>query len=926
MKQRILGASIILCLMIASFLSVHAADEWFYVEEIMADGTTRIIDKAQSYTVAKATYDAHEANTHNIQIRHGEDVWKMKYGIVMFRTSATCDYNVTYKSAIGNGYTNGCYGIDAAYLGSEESDFQDFYLSGIRGSTSGDDVDLQPIEMATNVSRYQVRDGYLYHQIKTDREHNVYGADIFLGEAPDYLSDDHSYYSYDGHYFYPMGEDCEGFHQMIDDLKAGNFTHSINAAQPFYQYFQYLSHRSITQYSAAEIEQYFHDQLHINNSLTSYRSIGISQHAILTQSLLKDNGASFLFYQDRYGANALMMLALAMNESAGGRSYLAYTRNNLFGHAAFDSAVEENASRYQSASASIRSHALHYINEGYADPDSFSWNGAHFGNKASGMNVAYASDPYWGEKAAQYYERIDAALGEKDKNAQALGVLIKADVSIYEKPDTESKVLYTNGKLIDFPVLILEESDDWYQIQSDKALESDDGYDFSKSVGYVAKDDVKRVNGAVPAPKQQRYAITFDAGDGQFDHGDSTVTLRLNKDQMPAIPTPVQSGFLFSGWDHELEPVSQAMTYTAQYEPITSVQWKTLPKQAYRKEQELDVSDGVITITTKNQEPQDIALNTSMVSGYDRDQFGRQTLTVHYQGAAITYDVEVQKNTSPLTASQQERLNALLDSEWSENLSDETKAEVMAVKKVLDEQGVPELSADELRRLDALIQSAYGSALQIRIADEGQNISASGLSVAAALEEPSFFPQILRLTWMQGLAHQKETLLTQVAEGNGYFTEYCFSLNGGKDMQDAPLQSDIIVALPKPDHPANYAYMILRYEDGEVIQEPIYQSENRITFATDTFGDYALVSRPGNVIHTAEDMLENNSSATNPSSLLEYMLWIIAALIVFLLIVITCIIRRRRTKKQPPKGSNQERIMNPYPSETPPYTDSEIHG
>ncbi len=927
MNQRTLCISIILCLVFSSFLSVHAADDWFYIEEIKADGTTRVIDKVQSYTVAKATYDAHEANTYNIQIRHGEDVWKMKYGIVLFHTSETCDYNVTYKSAIGNGYTNGCYGIDAAYLGSDENDFQNFYLSGIHGSTSGDDVDLQPIETAANVSQYQVRDGYLYHQIKTDRNHNVYGADIFLGKAPDYLSDDHSYYSYDGHYFYSIGENSEGFHQMIDDLKDGNFIHSINAGQPFYQYFQYLSHRSTTQYSAAEMEQYFHDQLHINSSLTTYRSIGISQNAILTQSLLKDSGDSFLFYQDRYGANAMMMLSLAMNESALGRSYLAYTRNNLFGHAAFDSAVEENASRYQSASASIRSHALHYINEGYGDPDSFSWNGAYFGNKAGGMNVAYASDPYWGEKAAQYYERVDIAMGEKDKNAQALGVLIKPNINIYEKPDTDSNVLYTNGNRSDFPVLILEDNGEWYQIQSDKALASGDGYDFTKSVGYVAKADVKPVNGAIPAPKQQRYAITFDAGNGHFDSGESTLTLKLSKDQMPAVPTPIQSGSLFIGWDHELEPVSQATTYTAKYESITSVKWKTLPQQTYQKEQELDVSDGMITITDAHGETQDIALNTSMVSGYDSQKCGSQKLTVNYQGASITYQVEVKENTSPLTADQQTRLNNLLKREWSEELTAETKAEVLDLKKILDEQGMPDLSTDDLRRLDAYIQKAYGSALQIRIADGGQDISASGLSSAIALEEPAFFPQILRLTWIKDIPRQKETLLTQVAEGNGYDLEYCFSLNGGKDMKDAPLQSEIIISFPKPDdHPDNYHYLILRYEDGQVIQEPVYQSENRITFSTDTFGDYALIYRPGGIVNAGEDMLENNSAATNPPSLLEYILWIIAALIVLFLMVITCIIRRRRKKAYQSKDDHQESTRNPYPSPTPPYNDSEFYG
>lgn len=38
------------------------------------------------------------------------------------------------------------------------------------------------------------------------------------------------------------------------------------------------------------------------------------------------------------------------------------------------------------------------------------------------MNVSYASDPYWGEKAAQYYYDIDHALQDKDLNQYAIGI------------------------------------------------------------------------------------------------------------------------------------------------------------------------------------------------------------------------------------------------------------------------------------------------------------------------------------------------------------------------------------------------------------------------------------------------------------------------------------------------------------------------
>ena len=48
---------------------------------------------------------------------------------------------------------------------------------------------------------------------------------------------------------------------------------------------------------------------------------------------------------------------------------------------------------------------------GYTDPvDDWRYMGSHVGNKGSGMNVRYASDPFWGEKIAGWYYRFDSCL------------------------------------------------------------------------------------------------------------------------------------------------------------------------------------------------------------------------------------------------------------------------------------------------------------------------------------------------------------------------------------------------------------------------------------------------------------------------------------------------------------------------------------
>ena len=100
-------------------------------------------------------------------------------------------------------------------------------------------------------------------------------------------------------------------------------------------------------YTEAELTDYFQKTLGIDQSIVSYQDRDRnSVHDTLNQSLYYSEEGAFLQAQSLYGSNALMMLALSMNESASGRSSLSFTRNNLFGHAAYDSDVEANAKRY----------------------------------------------------------------------------------------------------------------------------------------------------------------------------------------------------------------------------------------------------------------------------------------------------------------------------------------------------------------------------------------------------------------------------------------------------------------------------------------------------------------------------------------------------------------------------------------------------
>ena len=64
----------------------------------------------------------------------------------------------------------------------------------------------------------------------------------------------------------------------------------------------------------------------------------------------------------------------------------------------------------------------------YAEPKTVGnyYNGSHVGNKNSGINVKYASDPFWGEKIASFMYSIDDFNDMKDYNKYSVGIKISS--------------------------------------------------------------------------------------------------------------------------------------------------------------------------------------------------------------------------------------------------------------------------------------------------------------------------------------------------------------------------------------------------------------------------------------------------------------------------------------------------------------------
>lgn len=406
--------------------------------------------------------------------------------VVNFRTKNNEITEFIEQETANPGYTNGAYGADAVYLGSANGKYK-FMLSGVVGWVKEDEVQVVNLSQAKAVSCYEVKDGKLLHHIVQDMTTPGYATSLNNGPAPSYLETGTVYYSYDGHYFYT------DYGIMVQDYRADQRTNSVNPQEPYYNYFQYLPMRSQSAYTAEELNK-------------------VLDTIVKPDSKMKNIGEALVENQNTYGVQGLLMAGIAANESNWGKSSISQKKNNLFGLNATDAAPGENASQYSSVEACIKDFAKGWISEGYLYPEDYRYHGGFLGNKASGLNVKYASDPYWGEKAANIVWRLDSAMGEKDANAHTLAVkeMIPGkhlSVNVRKERSASSTRLYKTGKAANYVVLLREEEpqEGFYEIQSDAVLDKgrntvvkkNGAYHFDSMYAYMSADYL-----TVVSPKQ----------------------------------------------------------------------------------------------------------------------------------------------------------------------------------------------------------------------------------------------------------------------------------------------------------------------------------------------------------------------------------------------------------------------------------------
>lgn len=527
--------------------SVIIVEEESSGEELPSQTEVILEESTQNINESHIEVEGEQAETNSINEQSLDDIQAIDLsasdnqirtkgsGLVQFRVEGTnsCGYNHNLYPNGGKSehttYINSCYVKDALYLG-EDNSYYYIYLSGYEGKvpkeerqgnvriiaeyvpgssvravsegleetkvldvpyldyfdqTLNENIDsfsLASSGVVQSPSYYANESGALVHYIT--RNVTIPGdySKIIVGVAPQWMNQGYKYYSYDGIYFYNSWQNIQ-----VDGKGA------INENNPFYNYYQYLSFRSSSNYNAQTLDNYTN-----NNGGSGGKLVNAGQY--------------FDAVRNKYGVNGTLQYVMGIHESGFGKSSIAMNKNNLFGINATDSNPGQDANVFKTVEDCINTHAQRYISWGYTDPlDDWRYFGAHVGNKGSGMNVKYASDPFWGEKIAGWYYRLDKASGMKDYNSYIIGIkTANKIVNVYSSNNTSSKVLYqtknkkSNLKIADYPFLIVGEEGGFYKVQTDTPIINGNPsysatYNWDNSVGYISKESInytsKSLNG-----------------------------------------------------------------------------------------------------------------------------------------------------------------------------------------------------------------------------------------------------------------------------------------------------------------------------------------------------------------------------------------------------------------------------------------------
>jgi len=401
----------------------------------------------------------------NQVILKNDEIVKMSSGLAVTRKDGTSTLTYFYKEDKETPETYVTIDTELQYLDSD-GEFIKVQFADRIAYVKQSSVNLIPYSLLKNRTFYEASStGELTHKIWN---HSLgYQTSYNVGKAPTFFQAGKKYFSWNGTKFFDQNSVIVG---------------------EAYSFYQYQPARSATNYTADEINTYIDNELARLENLYTLNPSTYRKYADASiKSKLKNIGPILKKIEQEKQVNALMILSLAQHESDMGLSSHAQNYDNLFGLYVYDDnplnkdfdSIEENINELINA----------FWNKNYIPPNAPYANGAVFGNKNIGFNVKYASDPFWGSKAAGHYYRIDKKMGFKDlNNAPKIGITTIDGLNVRLAPNLNNSPLFRYQKK-NMPIfmhnVVNEGNMQWVQTNSDLL--------FPDNV-YISTDYVKELN------------------------------------------------------------------------------------------------------------------------------------------------------------------------------------------------------------------------------------------------------------------------------------------------------------------------------------------------------------------------------------------------------------------------------------------------
>lgn len=846
---------------------INAEDSFYYVK----DNNSGFIQNFESYEDAYDFYIDNLEDYDNLLLLDSDRVIHMEYGVVQFNTDEGCSLTIEYHSdhRKTDDYLNGCFGADAAYLGTDKNGRNvSFMISGDTGYTSIDNVILHPYEeLNVSLSTYSSSNNKLHHNIKTQLQEDFYSYSLAYDDALDFMQEGIDYYSYDGHYFY------DDFYLMINDYRNNSYTNAINDV--YYSYYQYLPYRSLSNYTSKQAEQYF-ESIGIDSRLkhyTDFNADGASDE--VNRSQMYKLVGNFFAYQNVYGTNAMMLLSSAINESSYGKSIQSYIRNNLYMAAAYESDEERQANRYTSIENSIYSHAKYFISSMYSNHLKDTYTGTFYGNKLSGINVNYSLDPYYGERSAAAYYELDNTLGRKDYNYYCLGIIKDKDRLRFYKDESMDDLYFAIDDVKELSFVVLDRNEDACKVSIDASFSDEYLYDFENNVAYIA---TKNFDLFINEDKIKDYSLKeaeYDFNEGNF-HGLNTLRIKYLNDEDLDELIPVRDGYKFTGYDDSL---------SATYKQINSIELVSGFKNDQILYQPIDLSTAKLKVNYEDSS-EVIPVDSDMVSGYDSNTAGTQTISITYNGLSIDKEINVSE----------ELYNNLESISQAINDNDYHK-----IKSLITKVKYP-FTFKQIRAIDYELMHENNRNYVIKDETERYNLSISGLDLSLPDKRVLSFFDDTYYVKVKNITYADEKRIFDLAKGYGFQAQEGIDISFSFNYQDIELNGPAIVQLNLKNKKNNQVYTVYHLDgDGDIIKCRTTQSDNYIQFMINESGPYLVLSMPSaneyDIEDNTEDLSYENMGFDNHQTNFELMSLLIITLIGIIGIIVYYITYNKKEKE-----------------------------